>query len=119
MIFGDERDSAVRDKLLFSLDDGRERERLIRKSDEKLIHDFVVKVLNIAEKSGRLEASKQCDTKSEQIGTVREISEKKSGYGNKSGQPRMKCENCEKNHTKSQRCPASGTNCAKCDKPNH
>ncbi|XP_067940194.1 uncharacterized protein [Watersipora subatra] len=47
--FGDQRDSLVRDKLLFGLDDSKTIEKLMRESDEKLSLDFVIRAIRVAE----------------------------------------------------------------------
>jgi len=41
----------IREKLLFGIDDSNEREKLMKKVDEKLSLDFVIKSLRVAEKS--------------------------------------------------------------------
>lgn len=47
--FGDQRDSLVRDKLLFRLDDNKTGEKLRRELDKKLSLDFVIKSIRVAE----------------------------------------------------------------------
>lgn len=123
--FGTQRDSLIRDKLLFGLDDTKERDRLMRESDEKLSLDFVIRSLRVAEKSGKLKSSKPTELKPEEVGAVNSDSGKRGrvtkGYngGYRDRQQRPKCDNCGKNHLMGQRCPAVGTTCNKCGKQNH
>ena len=116
--FGDQRDSLIRDKLLFGLDDAKERDKLMRESDEKLSLDYVIKSLRIAEKSGKLKHNK-AEEKSEDVNAISQFRREKPVKSAKHGFIKQKCENCGKNHNKSQRCPAYGTQCKRCQKFNH
>ncbi|KAF6022613.1 hypothetical protein EB796_019079 [Bugula neritina] len=87
--FGNQRDSMIRDKLLFGIDDSNEREKLMKEVDEKLIQ-------NVDNRKSRIPSEVAYDKHS-----------------------KNRCEQCGKSHYKSQRCPAYGTKCAKCNQFNH
>lgn len=119
--FGNQKDSLIRDKLLFGLDDEKERERLMRETDEKLSLEYVIRSLRVAEKSGRLKLQKTLDDKPEEVGAINNFARKsdRDRSTSKAGRSKPRCDNCGKNHYKGQRCPAYGTQCKKCNRFNH
>ncbi|XP_067947485.1 uncharacterized protein [Watersipora subatra] len=116
--FGDQRDSLIQDKLLSGLGNTKERDKLMRESNEKLSLDYVIKSLRIADKSGKWKHQK-AEEKSEDVNAVSQFSREKLVKSAKHGFSKQKCENCGKNHNKGQRCPAYGSQCKRCQKFNH
>ncbi|KAF6031683.1 hypothetical protein EB796_009977 [Bugula neritina] len=136
--FGSQRDSLIRDKLLFGLDDTKEMEKLMRETDEKLTLDFVIRALRVAEKSGNLKskstALKPQDVEAIQISAnpgIKKVSQVKqhqsrvvSQFRPDQARPiekpkRSSCSNCGRNHPQNRRCPAYGTQCKNCKEYNH
>ncbi|KAF6030190.1 hypothetical protein EB796_011504 [Bugula neritina] len=94
----------------------------MKEVDEKLSLDFVIKSLRIAEKSTRPKAITLPDPKPEEVNRVQNVDNRKSRIPSEVAydtHSKNRCEQCGKSHYKSQRCPAYGTKCAKCNKFNH
>ncbi|XP_067939593.1 uncharacterized protein [Watersipora subatra] len=113
--FGDQRDSLIRDKLLFGLDNVKLRDRLItRERDEVLTLDYVIRAVRVEE------ASKALNPGPSEINSVsRNVSHKKQPRMNTSfDDSATKCPECGRNH-EPRRCPAYNQNCNKCGMKGH
>lgn len=123
--FGDQRDSLIRDKLLFGLDDVGMRDRLMRETDDKLTLDYVVKAVRVDETAKQLKAatalSQPTTASSSDINAVHGNSKLNSSNNKKqsaSEVSRTKCAKCCKWHAP-RKCPAYRTKCSKCSKVGH
>ncbi|XP_067945085.1 uncharacterized protein [Watersipora subatra] len=110
--FGNQRDSLIRDKLLFGLDDHKLRDKMMREPDERLTLDYVIKALRIAE------VSKNAQNSSEKPTEVSFVTSHKNGSKLGNDKPKISCNKCGRRHVRN-RCPAFGTTCRKCKRKNH
>ena len=122
--FGTQRDSLIRDKLLFGLDDEKVRHKLMKEDDDRLTLDYVIKSLRVAEAAKAAKDAEEKESKVEEKpgGSVEALSYGKKtnchGRGLKTGQFRKRCEKCGNDHPP-RKCPAYGQKCHKCQKYNH
>ena len=114
--FGNQRDSLIRDKLLFGLDDKKIRDRLMAEPDDKLTLDYVVKSLRVAEAASKMSTLTLKD-KDPEVSAVdtRQIAGREKRA---SGEKHIKCDRCHRVHAP-RKCPAFGSKCNKCNKKNH
>ena len=115
--FGDQRDSLVRDKLLFGLDDSKTIEKLMRESDEKLSLDFVIRAIRVAEAA---KVAKSSEKLSADVNAIALGGRPKTGRPTNMDRRKAKvhCGKCGKEHFPN-RCPAFGSKCYKCKGKNH
>ena len=111
--FGDQRDSLIRDKLLFGLDDNGLRERLMRESDRTLTLDYVIKAVRVNEVSKGVENTAMRAGAVNYVGTGKKIPTQRYPAAE-----RIRCTKCGREHIPN-RCPAFGTKCRKCGGKNH
>jgi hypothetical protein len=111
--FGDQRDSLIRDKLLFGLDDKKTMEKLMRENDDKLSLDYVIRAIRVNEANKALNIEKP--SKPTEIGAVSRGPRLRSDDFNAS---KIQCSKCGGEHA-SNKCPAYGSRCRKCNAKNH
>lgn len=131
-MFEGQRDSLIRDKLLFGLDDVGLRDRLMRESDDRLTLDYVVKSVRINEAAKLLKASegRQLASTSSNTGQSHEVDSVRRGFSrasvSKSGPSHnvtenshsQRCNKCDRVHAL-RKCPAYNAKCRKCEKLGH
>lgn len=114
--FEGQRDSLIRDKLLFGLDDEKTKEKLMRESDEKLTLDYVIKSVRVAE-AAKLTLGRPVEKLSSEVSAV-SISSRGYQKDAEFRKSKIKCGKCGKEHFMN-KCPAFGSKCHKCKKKNH
>ena len=116
--FENQRDSLIRDKLLFGLDDIKLRERLMREADKTLTLDYVIRALRVSEvsklsSSAGVTTAATGDSEVNYVDSIKKKSSSQNSYSKK-----IKCTKCGREHVKN-KCPAYGTKCNKCKRRNH
>lgn len=114
--FGTQRDSLIRDKLLFGLDDTSLRDKLMREADRVLTLEYVIKAVRVNEVS-KATANIKLDNHSE-VNYVRSGPKFESSRASSIEVSKNKCSKCGTIHGP-QNCPALGTKCNKCSFRNH
>lgn len=111
----------LRDKLVFSINDSRLKERLLRENDLTLRRAIeICKSTELAKTQIQAMQTSPAtlDTRVDAIEKAR--GQKRAGSGNKStkAQPTMNCQKCGRKHEPRQ-CSVYGVVCHKCGKNNH
>lgn len=112
--FGNQRDSLIRDKLLFGLDDTNLRGKLMRESDKTLTLEYVIKAVRVNEVSKVEKTLANTDIHS--VRAERQYSERNDRK--LSSFDKGRCTKCGRTHALN-KCPAYGTTCKKCGRRNH
>ena len=119
--FGELRESLIRDRVVFGIQDNSVRERLLR--DHELTLQTAIEKVRSAELTNAQLKQIKADQKitEEVIHAVKVNGEQLSNkHDQDSLTPIVNCKYCGKKHPRDKnQCPAYGAKCQKCGKPNH